>query len=144
MCDQQVGESAPVPFREEHHQIEFDGFRVAVSRERQALSETHHMGVHNNAFIDVKCISKQDICCLSGDAAQLNKTVHRGGQGAAECALHFQHRLMDCARLVPPKVECLDEWFDGLRRTCCKCLNGWECTKECRCRLVDADIGGLR
>lgn len=78
MIAQKMRECHPVLRIQDVRKVAFYVFRIRVCRQPQPSAETHNMRIHGQCRAAER-ITQHHIGCLSADAWQLEKSVHRVG-----------------------------------------------------------------
>jgi len=71
-----MAEQGPLFLRNQREQSLFDFFRRGFTGQTQALCQARHMGVDDDAAVDIERVSQDHVGRLAADAAKLRQIVH--------------------------------------------------------------------
>src|SRR5581483_5854833 len=74
--DQPVTPDRPIFLRHEFNQLLLDLFRVFLFRQAKTLRKTDHVRIDDDALVDSKRVSQNNICRLAADAGQFAEFFH--------------------------------------------------------------------
>lgn len=136
-------EDAPILARKEPHEVALNRFSARGAAEPKAAGKPGNMSVNHDALIDAKAVSEHHIRCLSGDAAQEEKFIHRPGNFAAEPFEEELCCLMDGAGLTTKQANRANVWFDFGWGRAREIRDGGKSSEKSGRRAIDSNIRAL-